>query len=77
MHIETEYFLSCKKAGKVKKTDKMAAFHNGLCHLTRRLWYNNDNHRFYVMLGGEAYPARLSSGSDLYYDLLDTVTVYI
>ena len=77
MTMETEYFLSCKKNGKVHKTDKMASFRDGLCHQNRRLWYNNDNNKLYVMLGGEACPVRLTRDSDLYYDIWDTVTVYI
>ena len=77
MTLETVYYFSCKKEGEVKKTDKMAVFYDGLRRCVRRLYYNNDNGQFYVILKGEAYPAQLPAMLGKYYDMMDTIPVRI
>jgi hypothetical protein len=55
----------------------MAVFDDGLRRCVRRLYYNNDNGQFYVILKGEAYPAQLSARLEMYYDIMDTIPVRI
>ncbi len=54
MTLDTYCFNAAKAAGKVRRTGK-AVFKDGPKTIERTLFYNSDNHKFYVVLNKSAY----------------------